>query len=205
MADTAASRANAWLKTQDFATNVPTTRKATLREIGRLSGQRNLAVDFLRELLIERNAAIARLAEAQTNATETALELGDMEDQRNAVYRERAHLVALLAAEDPSHIGRNDPNAPDWAVLTVELPTGQACWHIAAADMDLFAHVQPTPNYARGWDGHTTEEKYQRIREHTTARAAAPAILDSLRQRNPPAPAHLLTTHDRLPEGEGPC
>ena len=93
---------------------------------------------------------------------------GDPMDALNAAYRERAHLVALLAAVYPSHIGANDPATPDWAVLTIELPTGQASWHIANADMDLFRHVQPTPRYARGWDGHTTDEKYARIR-HLTA------------------------------------
>jgi len=81
----------------------------------------------------------------------------------DAAYRERAHLVALLAAWQVSHIGHTDPSAPDWAVVTIELPTGQACWHIAPADMDLFAHVQPTNRICRGWDGHTTEEKYARI------------------------------------------
>ena len=85
------------------------------------------------------------------------------ETERDGAYRERAHLVALLAAQYPSHIGHTDPSAPDWAVVTVELPTGQACWHVAPADMDLFGHVEPTPRYARGWDGHTTDEKYERI------------------------------------------
>lgn len=98
-------------------------------------------------------------------SSEIAAELVATKDALNAAYRERAHLVALLAAEYPSHIGHNDPFAPDWAVVTVELPTGQACWHISADDMDLFEHVPPTPHYVRGWDGHTTNEKYRRIRE----------------------------------------
>ena len=97
--------------------------------------------------------------------------------QLNVAYRERAHLVALLATWYPSHIGHNDPNAPDWAVVTVELPTGQACWHIAPADMDLFAHVGPTPHDARGWDGHSTEEKYRRIDELAASVAAAKGTL----------------------------
>lgn len=84
-------------------------------------------------------------------------------DALNAAYRERAQLVALLAGLYPSHIGYTDPAEPDWAVLIVELPTGQASWHIAPGDMPLFAHVQPTTRICRGWDGHTTEEKYERI------------------------------------------
>lgn len=98
----------------------------------------------------------------------------------NAAYRERAHLVALLARQYPSHIGHTDPFAPDWAVLTVELPTGQACWHIAPTDMDLVQHVQPTPHYARGWDGHDTDEKYRRIGQ-LVAELHPEAGLDELR------------------------
>ena len=84
----------------------------------------------------------------------------------NAAYRERAHLVALLAALWPSHIGVTDPTT-DWPVVTVELPTGQACWHVSPNDVDLFGHVEPTPRYARGWDGHSTEEKYERVDQIT--------------------------------------
>ncbi len=81
------------------------------------------------------------------------------------VYRERAHLIALLAALYPSHIGYSDPAEPDWAVVVIESPAGQLSWHIAPGDMDLFAHVQPTSRICRGWDGHCTDEKYRRLRE----------------------------------------
>jgi hypothetical protein len=88
---------------------------------------------------------------------------GDPMDALNAAYRERACLVALLAAQYTSHIGCTDPAAPDWPVVIVELPTGQVSWHINPADMGLFAHVGPKPHVSRGWDGHTTDEKYARI------------------------------------------
>lgn len=97
---------------------------------------------------------------------------GDPTDALNAAYRERAHLVALLAAVYPSHIGRTDPAAPDWTVATLQLPTGQAAWHIAADDEDLFQHVEHDPEHAFEYDGHSTEEKYQRIRTLTAEIAA---------------------------------
>ena len=85
-------------------------------------------------------------------------------DALRAVYRERAHLIALLAALYPSHIGYTDPAEPDWALVVIESPAGQLSWHIAPGDMDLFAHVQATSRICRGWDGHSTDEKYRRMR-----------------------------------------
>lgn len=81
----------------------------------------------------------------------------------DAAYTERAHLVALLAALYPSHIGYNDPSSPEWAVVTIEAPTGQMSWHIGTHDMPLFQHVLKTTHQHQLWDGHTTEEKYRRM------------------------------------------
>jgi hypothetical protein len=87
----------------------------------------------------------------------------------DSVYRERAHLVAHLAAIYPSVIGYDDPTEPDWAVVYVKTVQGQMSWHISPDDMDLFTHVP------RGgvitFDGHTTEEKYERLRRLTAAKA----------------------------------
>lgn len=94
--------------------------------------------------------------------------------ERDRAYRERAQLVALLAALYPSHIGHSDPHEPDWAVVIIESPAGQLSWHVAPGDMDLFAHVQPTSRIFRGWDGHSTDEKYERVRALAAAAAAAP-------------------------------
>lgn len=47
---------------------------------------------------------------------------------------------------------RPDPKDPEWCVAFIELPTGQVSWH-----------MPPHPN---PWDGHTTEEKYARIRAY---------------------------------------
>ncbi len=86
----------------------------------------------------------------------------------DAVYRERSHLLALLAAHYPSHF-QPDPQAPDWPVLYISLPTGQCCWHIGADDLELFPHVVGGGDT---WDGHTTEEKYQRVDHAARIKAA---------------------------------
>ncbi|MFD7507905.1 hypothetical protein ACFV5N_00955 [Streptomyces sp. NPDC059853] len=86
--------------------------------------------------------------------------------QLTAVYRERTHLLAHLAALYPSRLrDGGDPERPGWAVLDVELPTGQASWHIAPRDLDLLTHVPAGPGQ---WDGHSTAEKYERLEALTT-------------------------------------
>lgn len=80
----------------------------------------------------------------------------------DSVYRERANLVAHLATIHPSTIGYHDPAEPEWAVVIVDTPAGQMSWHVAPDDMDLFRHV--TRSEINTWDGHSTEEKYRRLR-----------------------------------------
>jgi hypothetical protein len=90
----------------------------------------------------------------------------------DAVYRERAALVAHLAALYPAVIVRNgDPaDDPDWPLIYIDTPTGQMSWHLTQGDLDLFPHV---PIVAEGpeWDRHTTEEKYRRLAALTADQA----------------------------------
>lgn len=76
------------------------------------------------------------------------------------VYRERAHLVALMAACWPSVI--STAGDPDWPVIYIKTPAGQLSWHIARPDLDRFRHVRVTSD-AITWDGHSTAEKYERV------------------------------------------
>lgn len=87
-------------------------------------------------------------------------------DDCRPVYRERAALVAFLAAvADDAHISA-DPLEPDWPVVCIHTGAGQLTWHIAMEDMDLMAHVRRAP---ADWDGHGTEEKYRRLAKLTEA------------------------------------
>jgi hypothetical protein len=74
-------------------------------------------------------------------------------DLIDEMYRERAHLVAHLATTYPAWIS-TDLAEPDWPV-----------------DMDLFEGV---PRGLVPWDGHTTEQKYERLRKLTSDRRAQP-------------------------------
>lgn len=92
------------------------------------------------------------------------------------VYTERARLVAFLASVYPSRIGP-DPKDPAWFVVTVDTPVGQMCWHVSDADRlerHLFDHVTPEVPSDEPWDGHTTEDKYQRLEQLVLLNDAAP-------------------------------
>ena len=99
------------------------------------------------------------------------------ERAKDQAYAERNQLVALLAAIFPSWRTTHDPNdtasEPDWrTIIGVALPTGQATWHIHDSEVERFAHV---PCRHVPWDGHTTEEKYDRVRA-AIALTAAPRV-----------------------------
>lgn len=92
------------------------------------------------------------------NSRQEAL-LADLKDTLEAIeendtdYDKRERLVyeALLWARAAGlEAGfRFDPNEPEWPVAYVELPTGQVSWHM--------------PQHSKPYDGHTTEEKHERI------------------------------------------
>lgn len=96
---------------------------------------------------------------------------GGLNDALTGAYRERAHLVALLAAQYNSWWAV-DPESPDWPVVYVDLPVAlpggsQLSWHISPKDWaDLFAHLGLERRDGT-WDGHGTEEKYRRVDEFT--------------------------------------
>jgi len=53
-----------------------------------------------------------------------------------------------------------DPeNGPDWRVLYVQFPGGQASWHIPVKDL---TPLLPPPSNVK-WDGHTKAQAYDRM------------------------------------------
>lgn len=86
-----------------------------------------------------------------------------LEAQCNGAYTERNRLVALIASLFPSGIKKTA--IPGWdeawhGCVYIDLPNGQASWHYHDSEAYLFAHLPP---YQGKWDGHTTDEKYDRI------------------------------------------
>jgi hypothetical protein len=98
-----------------------------------------------------------------------------IEEQRDGAYRERACLLAWLATQHPAVIApAPDVDEPGWQILYLAPAGQQMTWHIAPADSALFEHVEhvPADDPRAQWDGHTTAEKYERIRGLPAATSA---------------------------------
>lgn len=88
-----------------------------------------------------------------------------LERQKNDAYHERDKLVAALSKMFPASLERH-PAEEEWEddwrwIVFVELPTGQATWHIHDSELPMFKHLLRETGLR--WDGHTTDEKYQRL------------------------------------------
>lgn len=118
---------------------------------------------------------------------------GNLTAERDGAYRERAQLLAWLATTHPAVIA----SAPDvdedgWLILYLTADSQQLSWHISPRDVDLFDHVDrvAASDPRAQWDGHTTAEKYQRIRD-AIASGEKPAVgLDAVRALHYPETAH---------------
>jgi hypothetical protein len=103
---------------------------------------------------------------------------------KDRAYRERNQLVAALSRLHPSHLTLHDENDKDWdpewrTIVMIMIPNMvrrsnalqdqesrelvQLSWHIHESEIYLFDHL-PWDTHPI-WDGHTTEEKYRRLRK----------------------------------------
>lgn len=83
----------------------------------------------------------------------------------NSVYKERNDLVCVLSKIFPAWLGKHD--GEDWDdewrnIVYIETPNGQASWHIKDRELENFSHL--TLDDTKSYDGHSTEEKYDRLR-----------------------------------------
>ncbi|MEV7793384.1 hypothetical protein AB0O68_15535 [Streptomyces sp. NPDC087512] len=114
-----------------------------------------------------------RRAQSAVNATATRVgerltqKIRAVEAERDGAYRERSHLVALLAAMTDGAVitYARDVEEPGWQIVYLQLGGHQASWHISPRDADLFAHVErvDVEDPRAQWDGHSTEQQYERI------------------------------------------
>jgi len=96
----------------------------------------------------------------------------DLTNQKNLAYAERNACVAAIAALAlqrgwPVGLGKHDLTDAAWDptwrnIVFVDLPGNlQVSWHIHDSELADFAFLPP---YEGVWDGHTTEEKYARLK-----------------------------------------
>jgi hypothetical protein len=93
----------------------------------------------------------------------------DYRAERDAAYTERNKVVAGLAAMVLRAGGRawlaDHPDDPSWdpewkTIVFIDGPTGQLSWHLHDSDVVHFLFL---PRGENEWDGHTTEQKYNRV------------------------------------------
>ena len=118
--------------------------------------------------------ALERLLASQ-GKPEAEAALKEMEARKDAAYLERNQVVAALAKCFPSGVAKTaiEGWSEDWhGCVYIDLPTGQASWHYHDSHAHLFAGL---PLYTKPWDGHTTDEKYQRLAalQHQPIKAGA--------------------------------
>lgn len=92
-------------------------------------------------------------------------ETDELEKVKDGAYLERNKLVAILCRLFPSSIERHPDEDTEWEddwrwVVYIDLPTGQCSWHLHDSQLSMFDHVERLGG--REWDGHTTEQKYDR-------------------------------------------
>jgi hypothetical protein len=99
--------------------------------------------------------------------SETYAEAADcietLKQVRDHAYRERNTLVAFLSHIYPAGLKATAIAGWDeeWhGCVYIDLPTGQASWHYHNNEAHLFAHLPP---YEKEWDGHSNEDKYERL------------------------------------------
>lgn len=95
-----------------------------------------------------------RLLESAENA------LQEMQELKNQAYWERGQLVAMLTRFYPAHIV-NATGKDDWPTIVIDTPQGQLSWHVPKEELSYY--VKLPVQQESDWDGHTTEEKYERL------------------------------------------
>ena len=128
---------------------------STLRRGGRESIVSDIDIAAIEARHREQEAyAAGRLAgyEEGLNATET---------ERDGAYRERNAVVAALFRVGGYEVSvMPAPDADGWWIVYAKTPQGQVSWHVSPVDIRLFDGF---PRRDAEWDGHTTDEKYERL------------------------------------------
>jgi hypothetical protein len=89
-----------------------------------------------------------------------------LRSQKDQAYSERNSLLVLIckmaiALGWTVERWLDEEDDDEWQnIVAVDLPTGQASWHIHTSELPQFEWIDLTVSR---WDRHTSEEKYQRV------------------------------------------
>lgn len=108
------------------------------------------------------------LDSALSTLTQYDKRIQELEEQKDNAYYERNQLVVALSKIFKSYLGFHPKEDKEWeddwrVIVFIELPTGQATWHIHDSERKYFEHLDFRSEAK--WDGHSTEEKYNRLRD----------------------------------------
>ena len=136
--------------------------------------------------LAEEREKVKRLVDALYNenkrAAMTEQQVLGLQAQKNIAYSERNKLVAALSKFFPASLERHPDDDKDWEndwrwIVFINLPTGQVSWHLHDSELQQFEHLPRI--VGRKWDGHTTDEKYARLKALSTTPESALAEVEA--------------------------
>lgn len=86
--------------------------------------------------------------------------------EKDNAYSERNKLVAALSKIFPAWLETHPAEDKEWAehwrtIVFIDSSVGQLSWHLHFSEVDMFKHL--VHREGNSWDGHTTEEKYERL------------------------------------------
>lgn len=111
------------------------------------------------EYAVDVSTDAVRIALTRAEQAEANVEAMRNDSSKNKAYREVAEMASALAHLYQSWV-LIDPQEPDWPVLYAALPSGQVSWHFSPDDLDLIADI---PRGGEPWDGHTREQRSERL------------------------------------------
>lgn len=139
---------------------------ATLNPVGGITTpgpkpERTYTASEVAELRAERDGYLKQLQEDPL-----AREVAELKAEKDGAYKERDALVSALSNIFPSSLERHPDEDISWEndwrwIVFIDLPTGQATWHIHDSELSMFDHLKRFQG--RVWDGHSTPEKYERL------------------------------------------
>lgn len=139
---------------------------------------------------------------ALSAAALVAIEQTGLLKAKDVAYSERDRCVQALSVAFPSYLTRHPDSDLLWEtewrwIVVVDLPTGQASWHIHDSERSWFNHLQVRGNQ---WDGHTTKEKHARIAKLAEGSGGIPLYNPAARAVHKRLQEREFAVHKRLDE-----